>query len=108
MKTQLKNGLLEAPVMKTAFGDALNLRGLIPEDCDCVLILVNTGAGLSTGWPEPVGFLKLSHQVYVREIESLIDRHRASQDFHHSTALWRISVCPVRSKDYLTIWERSN
>ncbi len=107
---KLQNGQIKVPVVETTFGPQLNLEGLIPPDCDCVMVLINTGGGINAGMPQPVGFLKLSHQIYVKNLEEMIERHDRNQDtvqraFSTPAALRWITVCPVRSKDHLNIWE---
>jgi len=103
---KLLNGQIKVPVAKSSFGDYLNFNGLIPPDCDCVMVLINTGGGLNAGLPQPVGFLKLSHQIYVKDIEALIERFDRQRDNVQNAADIRwITVCPVRSKDHLDIWE---
>lgn len=108
---KLKNGQLKAPVVKTHFGDMLQLDGLIPADCDCLMVLINTGGGINAGnLPRPVGFMRLTHQVYVKDVEGLIERHDRMHDnaqhaFSMPPPLRWITVCPVRSRDHLHIWE---
>lgn len=109
---QLKNGQLKVPVAKSSFGDFLNLDGLIPDECDTLMVLINTGGGINAGFPQPVGFMKLTHQVYVKDIEALIERYDRERDnaqyaFSMRPPLRWITVCPVRSKEHLDIWEAS-
>jgi hypothetical protein len=105
---KLLNGHLLVPVASSHFGDYLNLEGLIPVECDCVMVMVNTGGGLNAGYPQPVGFLKLSHQLYVRDINEMIERWHLQQDNAQSLGrpdLWRITVAPVRSAEFVNLWE---
>lgn len=94
---------------ESSFGPRLNFTGLIPADCDCVMVLINTGGGINAGTPQPVGFLRLTGQIYVRDVEDLIEHYERQQDtaqraFSQVPLRW-ITICPVRAKDYLNIWE---
>ena len=108
---KLKSGQIKAPVVNTPFGDVLKLDGLINQECDCLMVLINTGDGINAGHlPQPVGFMKLTHQVYVADIEALIEKYECAHDntqhaFSMPPPLRWITVCPVRSKDHLDIWE---
>lgn len=107
---KLKNGQIKAPVVESSFGPRLNLTGLIPADCDCVMVLINTGSGINAGMPQPVGFLKLTGQIYVKDLEEMIERHERNQDtaqhaFNMAADLRWITICPVRAKDHFDIWE---
>lgn len=105
---KLLNGNIKVPVAKSHFGDYLKLDGLIPSECDCVMILVNTGGGLNAGFPQPVGFLKLTHQIYVKDIQELVERWHASRDNAQMLGapdLWRVTAVPVNSKHYVDLWE---
>lgn len=105
---ELFNGTLPILPVPSTFGDYFNLQGHIPADCDCILVMVNTGSGLNVGWPQPVGFVKLAHQLYLRDLIQLIEdwhKQRASVDQLSAPNLWRVMVAPLRSAEYLTVWE---
>lgn len=105
---KLLNGHLLAPVASSHFGDYLDLTGLIPIECDSVMVMVNTGGGLNAGYPQPVGYLKLPHQLYVRDIIEMIELWRMQRDNAQSLGspdLWRITVAPVRSVEFVNLWE---
>jgi hypothetical protein len=93
-------GDVTVPVSESNFGDYLNLRGLIPDEADAVMVMLNAGGGLNAGFPQPVGFLRLPHQLYVRDLETLL-KEQAGQHGHGT--LW-VTVAPVRSGEYLDVW----
>lgn len=101
--------LLRVPAVKTPFGEMLKLAGLIPLDCDCVMVLVNFGGGLTAGL-SPVGFLRLPHQVYVEDLARMIERHERQQDMPYgsSSRILEIVICPVRTDDYVIAWRVEN
>lgn len=107
---KLENGKIKAPVVDSRFGPVLNLTGLIPDDCDCVMVLINSGSGINAGVPQPVGFMKLPGQIYVKDLEAMMelnDRNRAipGREVSRCHDVRWITLCPVRAKEYLDIWE---
>lgn len=101
---KLLNGQIKVPVAASRFGDFLNLEGLIPPECDCVMVMVNTGSGLNAGFPQPVGFLKLSHQIYVKDLRELIEKWHRQRDDVFQSLHW-VTIAPICSKHHLDIWE---
>ena len=73
------------------------------------MVLINTGGGINAGMPQPVGFLKLTGQIYVKDLEELIEHYERAQDTAQSAFSQRllqwITICPVRAKDHFDIWE---
>lgn len=104
---RLLGGFIGAPVRRdNTFGPWIDLGGRIPEEADCIMVLVNSGGGLNAGYPKPVGFLKLTHQLYLRDIEELLkaQAENDAQSFSNGTR-W-ITVVPIRSKEYVDVWTR--
>lgn len=107
MKIQF--GTLNVPVVKTNFGDQLDLKGLIPPDCDTVMVAFNTGSGIQSGNPIPIGFLRLTHQIYVQDLQQLLAQYSALADsVSHSFNLPRpvrsIMILPFRAKEMVQAW----
>ena len=96
---KLANGYVRVPVRPTPFGDNLDLRNHLPADCDTIMVMVNSGGGLNAGFPQPVGFLKLTHQLYLRDIEKLIELQT-----EQSNALLWVTIAPVRSAEFFSVW----
>lgn len=101
--TALLGGSIKVPVRKSGFGKYLDLDGLIPPDANCIMVLLNSGGGLNAGWPKPIGFIKLTHQLYVADLENLLREQAAQHDGFTSGTRW-ITVCPIRSSEYVDVW----
>ena len=104
----LFGGFVRVPVRRDkTFGRWLDLTDKIPADANCIMVMVNSGVGLNAGYPKPVGFLRLSHQLYLRDIEELLkaQSENDAQSFSNGT-LW-VTVAPIRSGEYVDVWSKN-
>lgn len=99
----LLGGTIKVPVRESRFGPQLDLDGLIPDGADCVMVLLNSGGGLHAGFPKPIGFLKLPHQLYVSDLEALLKEQAAQNPEFYAHPYW-VTVVPVRSAEYVDVW----
>lgn len=100
--TALLGGSIKVPVRKSCFGKYLDLDGLIPDAADCIMVLLNSGGGLNAGWPKPVGFIKLTHQLYVEDLKELLES-QAKENPDSFDTRW-VTICPIRSSEYVDVW----
>lgn len=108
--TPLLGGAIQVPVREGAFGKYLDLSGKLPSDADCIMILVNSGGGLNAGFPKPVGFVRLTHQLYLKDLEKLLAeqaKNAAEHDYCCPNTLW-VTAIPIRSSEYVDIWANSD
>lgn len=103
----LCGGFIQVPVRRDkTFGRYLDLTGKIPVDADCIMVMVNSGSGLNAGYPKPVGFLRLTHQLYLRDIEELL---KAQSENDKNTWLagtkW-VTIAPICSSEYVDVWSQ--
>jgi len=70
------------------------------------MVLLNSGGGINAGWPKPVGFLKLPHQLYLADLEKLLTDQAKSSDLAqlYTVGTRWVTVIPLRSKDYVDVW----
>ena len=98
----LLGGSIKVPVRKSGFGKYLDLDGLIPADANCIMVLLNSGGGLNAGWPKPIGFIKLTHQLYVEDLKELLEA-QAKENPDFANTRW-VTICPIRSSEYVDVW----
>lgn len=96
-------GVINVPVGKSGFGEYIDLSDQIPADADCIIVLVNSGGGLNAGHPKPVGFVMLPHQLYLEDLEELIE----TQTRENRSPIW-ITAIPIRSSEYIDIWTQKD
>lgn len=104
--TPLLGGFIKVPVQKSQFGKYLDLTGLIPDEADCIMVMLNSGGGLNAGWPKPIGFVRLTHQLYLADIEKLLTQQAENAlkaNGWVSETRW-VTVAPMRSADYVDVW----
>jgi hypothetical protein len=107
--TALLGGFVQVPIRESTFGKYLGLDSCIPRDCDAIMVLLNSGGGLNAGWPKPIGFLRLPHQLYLADLEKLLKDQAKDADIaklYVNGTRW-ITVIPLRSKDYVDVWSLS-
>lgn len=104
--TPLLGGFIQVPVRESAFGKYLDLTGRIPKDATCIMVMLNSGGGLNAGWPKPIGFLRLTHQLYLKDVEKLLrEQAKNTEDavFTVGGTLW-VTVAPIRPEEYVDVW----